>query len=269
MATLAPAPGGSGAALGAEPLSGEVILVTGGAQGIGNAVVRTARTQGAAVSFCDLDAARVDAAVAELAADGLDVHGAVADVTDEAAVARWVDAATTALDTPTGLVNNAGRNAYSDPTTMTVAEWDDFFDLDLKASWLCARAVLPAMLAAGNGSIVSISSIHAKMTMAGMFPYAAAKAGQLGFTRSLALDVADRGVRVNAVSPGLVWTPLSETHFAERPEELASTLAVQPMGRAAQPSEIAAVVCFLLSPAASFVNGAEWPVDGAYGARFA
>lgn len=269
MATVAPPGGGSGTASGAGTLDGEVILVTGGAQGIGNAVVRAARAQGAAVSFCDLDAARVDAAVAALAGDGLDVHGIVADVTDEAAVTRWVEAATDALGAPTGLVNNAGRNAYSDPATMTVDEWDDFFDLDLKASWLCARAVLPAMFTAAAGSIVSISSIHAKMTMSGMFPYAAAKAGQLGFTRSLALDVAGRGVRVNAVSPGLVWTPLSETHFAERPEELAATLAVQPMGRPAQPEEIAAVVCFLLSPGASFVNGADWAVDGAYSARFA
>ncbi len=269
MTTVAPSREGGGGTSGADLLRGEVILVTGGAQGIGNAVVRTAREQGAAVSFCDLDPARVEAAVAALAADGLDVHGAVADVTDEAAVARWVEEATTALGAPSGLVNNAGRNAYSDPTTMSVAEWDDFFDLDLKASWLCARAVLPAMLAAERGSIVSISSIHSKMTMAGMFPYAAAKAGQLGFTRSLALDVAGRGVRVNAVSPGLVWTPLSETHFAERPEELAATLAVQPTGRPAQPSEIAAVVCFLLSRAASYVNGADWAVDGAYSARFA
>lgn len=269
MATVAPSREGGGAASSTGILHGEVILVTGGAQGIGNAVVRAASTEGAAVSFCDLDAVRVAAAVAELTADGHDVHGMVADVTDEAAVARWAEAAAAELGAPTGLVNNAGRNSYSDPTTMTVAEWDGFFDLDLKASWLCARAVLPAMLAAGHGSIVSISSIHAKMTMAGMFPYAAAKAGQVGFTRSLALDVAGRGVRVNAVSPGLVWTPLSEIHFADRPDELASTLAVQPMGRPAQPSEIAAVVCFLLSQRASFVNGADWAVDGAYSARFA
>lgn len=250
-------------------LSGDVVLVTGGAQGIGAAVVRAAAEQGAAVSFCDIDADRTRAAVAELAADGLEVHGMVTDVTSEAAVTSWVAEATRLLGPPTGLVNNAGRNAYSDAATMTVAEWDEFFDLDLKAAWLCARAVLPGMSASGRGSIVSVSSIHAKLTMAGMFPYAAAKAGLLGFTRSLALDVAPRGLRVNAVSPGLVWTALSENHFASRPDELQATLAVQPMGRPARPSEIAAVVCFLLSDAASFVNGADWAVDGAYGARFA
>lgn len=250
-------------------LAGEVILVSGGAQGIGNAVVQAARRQGASVSFCDLDASRVTAAVEAFAAESLDVHGMVADVTDEESVDQWIAAASSTLGTPSGLVNNAGRNAYADPTTMTVAEWDDFFDLDLKASWLCARAVVPGMLSAGRGSIVSISSIHAKMTTAGMFPYAAAKAGQLGFTRSLALEVAGRGVRVNAVSPGLVWTPLAEAHYADRPEELASTLAVQPMGRPARPAEIAEVVSFLLSPRASFVNGADWAVDGAHSARFA
>lgn len=250
-------------------LAGEVVLVTGGAQGIGAAVVRTAAEQGAAVSFCDIDADATRAALAAFTEAGLRVHGTVADVTNEDSVTRWVAEATDELGTPSGLVNNAGRNAYADAATMTVAEWDEFFDLDLKAAWLCARGVLPAMTDAGRGSIVSISSIHAKLTTAGMFPYAAAKAGLLGFTRSLALDVAPRGIRVNAVAPGLVWTPLSERHFADRPDELAATLAVQPMGRAARPAEVAAVVCFLLSDAASFVNGADWSVDGAYSARFA
>lgn len=250
-------------------LSGEVVLVTGGAAGIGAAIVRDALAEGAKVSFCDIDASATERIRAELAEAGADVHATVADVTDAQQIEAWVGEAEAALGPVTGLVNNAGRNAYADAATMAESEWDAFFDLDLKSAWLCARAVLPGMRERGAGSIVTISSIHARMTKQGMFPYAAAKSGLLGLTRSLALDEAGYGVRVNAVSPGFVWTPLSEAHFADRPEELAATIAVQPLGRPAQPEEIASVVSFLLSRRASFVTGAEWHVDGAYGARFA
>lgn len=246
-------------------LAEEVVLVTGGAQGIGAAIVEAAVQAGARVSFCDLDRER-----GEALASALDVHFVEADVTSEESVKRWVEGARDAFQTEaTGLVNNAGKNSYADAATMTVEQWDEFFALDLRSAWLCARAVLPAMLDAGHGSIVSISSIHARLTIPGMFPYAAAKAGLLGLTRSLALDTGARGVRANSVSPGLVWTPLNERHFASRPDDLATTLAAQPMGRAAEPAEIAAVVCFLLSRNASFVNGADWAVDGGYSARLA
>lgn len=250
-------------------LDGEVVLVTGGAQGIGAAIVAVAAEQGAAVSFCDVDAAGGERLASDLSAEGHRVVFRRTDVTDADEVDAWTAAATAAFGTPTGLVNNAGRNSYADPLTMTELEWDRFFDLDLKASWRCSRAVLGSMLAAGSGSIVNISSIHAVMTQRGMFPYAAAKSGLIGLTRSMALEVAPAGVRVNAVRPGLVMTPLAERHFRDHPDQLEPTLAAQPSGRPAAPTEIAKVVCFLLSADASFVNGADWAVDGAYSARFA
>jgi NAD(P)-dependent dehydrogenase (short-subunit alcohol dehydrogenase family) len=252
-------------------LAGEAVLVTGGARGIGAAIVLRALELGAAVSFCDLEAAAVDEAVRRARAAGHDtVRGHVADVTSESDISAWVDATTADLGRPTALVNNAGRNANYDAATLTVADWDAFIALDLRAAWLCARAVLPGMREAGRGSIVSIASVHATTTMQGFFPYAAAKSGLIGLTHSLALDEGRRGIRVNAVSPGLVWTERVAQEVAERAQDgPPPPLDGLPTGRPGQPREIAEVVCFLLSDAASYVTGANWAVDGGISAKLA
>ena len=174
-----------------------------------------------------------------------------------------------ALGPVTGLVNNAGRNSYADPIAMTEAQWDDVLSVDLKSAWLVARAVLPEMIAARRGSIVNIASLHADMTYPGMFPYAAAKSGLVGLTRSLALEMGPHQVRVNALSPGYTETSLVSDFFERSDPALrAKVLEVHPMGRMAQPLEIANCVAFLLSDEASFVTGANWRVDGGLGARF-
>jgi NAD(P)-dependent dehydrogenase (short-subunit alcohol dehydrogenase family) len=182
-------------------LVGEHVLVTGGSKGIGAAIVEKCLAEDARVSFIDLDQAGGEALLRRLAAAGSVTFG-VGDVREANDIARVHATAVAAHGAVTGLVNNAGRNSYADPVAMTEAEWDDVFAVDLKAAWLCSRAVLPAMLAAGRGSIVNIASLHADLTSAGMFPYAAAKSGLVGLTRSLALEVGPRQVRVNALSPG-------------------------------------------------------------------
>jgi NAD(P)-dependent dehydrogenase (short-subunit alcohol dehydrogenase family) len=125
------------------------------------------------------------------------------------------------------------------------------------------------MRAAKKGAIVNIASIHARMTYPKYFPYAAAKSGVIGLTRNLALDEGIHQIRTNAVSPGYTLTPLLESWFEMLPEKKAESMAVQPMARMAKTSEIAKVVTFLLSDDASFVNGADWIVDGGLSCRFA
>ncbi len=246
----------------------ETVLVTGAARGIGAAIAAVAAREGASVALLD----RADPAglAGELAARyGVASTGIVADVTDEAALVAAIEQAAGALGPVSVLVNNAGARANFDLLTMTSDEWDGAFALLLRAAWLASRTVLPGMIAAGRGSIVNIASIHARMTAPGFFPYSTAKAGLVGMTRNLALDVAEHGIRVNAVSPGYISSPPVQQMFDDDPAERDRVLGVHPLGRIGTPAEIAEVVCFLASPAASYVTGAEWAVDGGLSVKFA
>ena len=191
-------------------LDGKIAFVTGGARGIGRAIVEKFAAEGATVTFADLDDAPGQETVRELAAAGITATFFRADITVEAEVQHAIEAVVARHGTLDILVNNAGVNAYFDATEMTEAEWDRVFGVDLKSAWLCAKYALRPMKIAGRGSIVNIASIHASLTIAGMFPYAAAKAGLLGLTRSLALEYGPVGIRVNAVMPGYTRTRLVE-----------------------------------------------------------
>jgi NAD(P)-dependent dehydrogenase (short-subunit alcohol dehydrogenase family) len=250
-------------------IEGQHVLVTGGARGIGAAIAAKALAEGALISIIDLEEAAGRDLVVALGAENR-ARFSAGDVRRAGDIARALDAATRKFGPVTGLVNNAGRNVYADPVSMTEEDWEDVFAVDLKSAWLVARAVLPAMKAGDKGAIVNIASLHADMTYPGMFPYAAAKSGPVGLTRSLALEVGPWQIRVNALSPGYVETGLVAEFFARNDASLREkVLAAHPMRRMGSPAEIANCAIFLLSDEASFVTGANWRVDGGLGARFA
>jgi NAD(P)-dependent dehydrogenase (short-subunit alcohol dehydrogenase family) len=253
-------------------LADKTAIVTGGARGIGRAIVEKFVAEGASVLFLDSDEEAGRAAADEIAARGAPVIFRRADVTVESDVQHAIEQFVSDRGALDVLVNNAGINAYFDATTMSEADWDQVFAVDLKGAWLCAKHALRAMTNARSGSIVNIASIHATLTIAGMFPYAAAKSGLVGLTRSLALDYGPLGIRVNAVLPGYTRTRLVEEWFSKQPDPPAAeryVLEVHPMHRIASPSEVANVVAFLASDEASAMTGASVAVDCGLGVRYA
>ena len=249
-------------------MSCRVAIVTGGSRGIGLATVERLLRDGARVAFCGRDPAAGQDALEQLG------HPAGAlflpcDVSREADVRDLVGACAERLGRPTLLVNNAGVNATYDAASMTEEQWDAFFAVDLKAAWLCAKHALPHLLETG-GSIVNVSSIHAAVTRESFFPYAAAKSGLVGLTRSLALDYGPRGVRVNCVCPGFTRTRLVDESIRMGADPAAAERAMVAgvaLGRIADPGEIASVIAFLASPDAAYVTGATLFVDGGLTAR--
>lgn len=253
-------------------LEGRVAFVTGGAHGIGRACVERLRRAGASVTFCDVDEA-AGREVADATSDGpRPVTFLPCDVTSEDQLADVMSATIERHGGVDVVVANAGIERANDAATMTEDEWHATMDIDLRAVWLTAKHALPAMRARRRGAIVTIASIHAFVTTRGKFPYAAAKSAVVGLTRSLALDEGSWGIRVNAVCPGYTRTRMlmSGVESVEDPAEAErEMLAIHPLGRIAEPEEIANVVAFLASDEASFITGAAIMVDGGLSARFA
>jgi len=246
--------------------------VTGGARGIGRAIAEKFVAEGATVTFADIDESVGQQTASELTAAGIPVTFCRTDITVEADVQRAIEGIVARHGTLDVLVNNAGVNAYYDATAMTEAEWNRVFDVDLKGAWLCAKHALQPMKRAGRGSIVNIASIHASLTIAGMFPYAAAKAGLLGLTRSLALEYGPAGIRVNAILPGYTRTRLVDEWLRTQPDPVAMerrVIEIQPLRRMAAPADIANVVAFVASDEASAITGASLAADCGLGIMFA
>lgn len=242
-------------------------IVTGAAGAIGFATCEILAREGAEVFMVDIAADRLQECAADLTAKGYRVVAHVADCADEVAVEAYAKAAFDAFGKIDGFFNNAGIEGELAPTHEYDIGWfDKVLHVNLRGMFLGLRFVLPYMVAAGKGAVVNTASIGSERGLAGACAYNAAKHGAVGLTRTAASEVAQKGVRVNCVMPGVIETPLLvgmlEQMFDSVEEGMAKLGQVATLNRVGQPREVGDVVSFLLSDEASYVNGAKWEIDG-------
>lgn len=253
-------------------LSGRFIAVTGAAQGIGRAIAKAFRREGADLFLLDRDGDLLASTADTLrSASGGLLHHAHADITDNARVALVFAQAAARSGRPLdGLVNNAGVNVFHTPLETSEAEWRRAFAINLDGAWGCARTVLPGMIAKGHGVILNIASTHSFTIIPGTFPYPVAKHALLGLTRSLALEYASQGIRVNAIAPGYVATQKAIDWWNSHPDSNAAraeTMRLHPQGRIAAPEEIARAAVFMISDECPFMTGSCLTIDGGLSIR--
>jgi 3-oxoacyl-[acyl-carrier protein] reductase len=239
-------------------MTGRVALVTGASRGIGRAIARRLAAQGAVV----VAAARGDNAVpvaAEIARDGGRAESMTLDVTDAAAIARTVAALAERLERIDILVNNAGITKDQLMLRMKREDWDAVLSTNLTAAFSCTQAVLKPMIKQRAGRIINVTSVVGQSGNAGQANYAASKAGLIGFTKAVALEVASRNITVNAVAPGLIDTDMTRALSSGTHDEWAERI---PLKRLGTPDDVAAAVAFLASDEAAYITGHVLAVNG-------
>lgn len=245
-------------------LKDKVAIVTGSTLGIGAATARLFVREGAKVILNS----HVDDAAAQSIREELGDENALfvqADVADSKAMYALAEKAIHRFGKIDILINNAGMNVFADPLQMTQEQWQRCFAVDLDGVWNASRAVLPQMLAQGAGSIVNIASVHGHKIIPGCFPYPVAKHALIGLTRSLGIEYARRGIRVNSISPGLILTEAIQQWLASCPDPEAEhqrQASLLPCGRIGLPEEVAQTALFLASDEARFINATDILIDG-------
>ncbi|MEU2610207.1 glucose 1-dehydrogenase [Micromonospora sp. NPDC007271] len=248
--------------------TGQVALVTGASSGMGLATARAFAEAGAAVALADINRAAVQTATETLAAAGHRVLDVTCDVTDEASVAAAVRSTVKEFGRLDMAFNNAGIQVPpSDAADEPAEVFDRVNAVNLRGVWACMKHELAQMRSQGVGAIVNCSSLGGLVGLPGRAAYHASKHGVLGLTRSAALEYAPRGIRINAICPGTIATPMVADMIDKGELDRAEAVANQPINRLGEAEEIAAAVLWLCSPGASFVIGVALPVDGGYTAR--
>ena len=238
--------------------NGQRVLVTAGAGGIGRAIATAFVSAGATVHVCDID----EPALSALRAQVLGISTSVCDIADRSAVERMIKEATATLGGLDVLVNNAGIFRAADFLDVTEADFDAVLRVNLKGSFLVGQAVARAMVASGGGSIVNMSSVNGVLAIPNISSYNVSKGGVNQLTRVMALALADKNIRVNAVAPGTIATELAAKAVLTSDDARKKIMSRTPMKRLGEPSEIADVVAWLASDAASYVTGEIVTVDG-------
>jgi NAD(P)-dependent dehydrogenase (short-subunit alcohol dehydrogenase family) len=248
--------------------TGHVALVTGAASGMGLTPAQAFARAGASVVLADLDADRTRAAADELTSAGHHALGVKCDVSNEADVAALVAATVDRFGSLDMAFNNAGIMVpASDAADESIDVFERVQAVNLRGVWACMKHELAQMRTQGSGVIVNCSSLGGLVGLPGRAAYHASKHGVIGLTRSAALEYAPRGIRINAICPGTIETPLVADMISNGELEVDAAIANQPIGRLGQPEEIADAVLWLCSPGASFVVGVALPVDGGYTAQ--
>jgi 2-deoxy-D-gluconate 3-dehydrogenase len=245
-------------------LNGRVAIVTGGNGGIGLGMARGLAVAGAAIVVAGRNAAKGDAAVAELRALGTEAVFVEADVTEEVACHALVGAAIGRFGRLDILVNNAGTNIRKSPESFTLAEWEGLLQTNLTSVFLCCQAAHPEMVRTGGGKIINIGSMLSIFGASFAAPYAATKGAVVQLTKALATAWAKDNIQVNAVLPGWIDTDLTRQARQQIDGLHDRVLARTPAGRWGVPEDFAGIAAFLASPASDFLTGTAIPVDGGY-----
>ncbi len=250
----------------AARLDGKVAVITGASKGLGKAIARALSGAGAGLALASRDLNMLNATADEFRAAGADVAVFETDVTDEAQVARLAEQVRARFGGAQILVNNAGINVRKPVTEFALAEWRQVLDTNLTGVFLACRAFVPQMRGRGYGRILNLTSIMSHVALAGRAAYAASKAGLLGFTRALALELAPDQITVNGISPGPFATEMN-LKLQQDPAVNAQFLSRIPLGRWGRPEEVGRLALYLCSAEAGFITGTDLLIDGGWCAQ--